>query len=255
MVTYETKVWEKDWRFILKGNYLKKVIERCDYPFAKRVIMINNVNDRTEVEHHARKRVQEGIIDAFYFVGDYEQEVLQHFGLTKDSFKGGYYYSIAELTSIYLCETEYLLHFSGDSFMAHKKNWIKPAIEIMEARPDIFTANPVWNHAFALAQKEAVEELSAFYIGRGFSDQCYLLRAREAKKNIYMEQNAHSDAVYPEYGGELFEKRVDAYMRNHNLYRLTSKEASYIHENFPYQKTIYTNTALLRLIFTKRRLR
>ena len=115
--------------------------------------MINNVNDRAAVEGYARKRVAEGIIDAFYFVGDYEKEVLQHFGLTKESFKGGYYYSIAELTSIYLCETEYLLHFSGDSFMAHKKNWVEAAITIMKSRPEVMVANAVWNFDFPLAKK------------------------------------------------------------------------------------------------------
>lgn len=40
-VTFETKVWEKDWEYILKGNYLEKVINSCNYNFDKKTIIIN----------------------------------------------------------------------------------------------------------------------------------------------------------------------------------------------------------------------
>ena len=50
------------------------------------------------------------------------------------------------------------------------------------------------------------------------------------KMGIFNEQHPDSER-YPVYGGELFEKRVDAYMRNHKLLRITSKHASYVHKN------------------------
>jgi hypothetical protein len=49
---------------------------------------------------------------------------------------------------------------------------------------------------------------------------------------MYNERHIDSER-YPRYGGELFEKRVDAFMRNHNFMRITSKKASYRHHNFP----------------------
>ena len=38
---------------------------------------------------------------------------------------------------------------------------------------------------------------------------------------------------YPRYGGDLFEKRVDSWMRNHAFHRLTWRHGSYEHRNFP----------------------
>jgi hypothetical protein len=60
----------------------------------------------------------------------------------------------------------------------------------------------------------------------------YLVRTSDFKERIYNENNSLSER-YPKYGGELFEKRVDAYMRNHDKYRITHNGISYISSNFP----------------------
>ena len=86
MVTFETKVWEKDWEYILKGDYLKKVIENCNYKFSSKHVIINNVKNRNIVEKFCQEKVDEGIIDCFYVIDDYEFEILEHFGLSKDDF-------------------------------------------------------------------------------------------------------------------------------------------------------------------------
>lgn len=90
MVTYETKVWEKDWEYILKGNYLEKIIAANNYEFAKRHIIINNVKKRHLVEKYCEQKIKEGIIDCYFVVEDYETEVLEYFDITKESFVGGY---------------------------------------------------------------------------------------------------------------------------------------------------------------------
>jgi hypothetical protein len=243
MVTFDTKVYEKDWKFLLRDGFLKKNIERCNYNFASKNLFINNVQNLKEVLHYANKLKNSKIIDNIYVVEEFEKEVLDFFNLTKESFKGGFYYSIAELTSIYLCSTKYLLHFSGDSFLQKfsKVPWIDESIVIMKENPDILVANPCWNFNFEEARMESFGELKNFYVGYGFSDQCFLVRVDRVRKDIYRETNPIS-ARYPEYGGELFEKRVDSYMRNHNLKRITSKNISYIHKNFPkkdFRKIIY----------------
>lgn len=232
MVTFETKVWQNDWEYILKGKYLDKVIEQCNYQFETRVLIINNINDRIEVEKYAIKKVEEGILDSYYFAEDYVDEVLCFFNIKKESFDGGYYYSIAELVGVYLCKTKYLLHFSSDSFLKNMGNqWIDEAINLFIDRNDIIVANPVWNDSFIQAKNESIEEIGNFYLSYGFSDQCYLIKTDIFKKQIYNNKNIESER-YPKYGGELFEKRVDSYMRNNNLYRITSKRVSYNHINF-----------------------
>jgi hypothetical protein len=234
MVTFETKVYENDWEHLLKGNYIDGMISRCNYNFSNKFLFINNVKDKGKVGSYAEKKVRSGILDAYYFVDDYAEEALAHFNISIDSFKKGYYYSIAELVSIFLCRTEYLLHFSSDSYLDDCKiNWIDKAIDIFKRRDDIIVANPAWNFKFNEARKESFSEIDDFYLGFGFSDQCYLIRTDVFKKSIYNESHVDSDIRYPKYGGELFEKRVNSYMHNHELFRITSKEVSYIHKNFP----------------------
>lgn len=239
MLTFETKVWENDWEFILKNNYLDKMIANCNFDFDQKTIIINNVKNRAIVEKHCEIKVKEGIIDAFYCVEDYAETVLDFFEIDLASFKGGYVYSIAELLGIYLCETEFLLHFSSDSLLKkNNSNWIKKGIKIIKNNPNIVLANPTWNYKFTEAKSEAASELEDFYVGSGFSDQCYLIKTAEFKNPIYNEKNPISER-YPSYGGELFEKRVDAFMRNNNKLRITHKENAYVSKNFPKNNWFY----------------
>ncbi len=233
MVTFETKCYENDWEFVLLGNYLKRMIETCNFKFSKRVLLINNVEDIEKVSYHAVKKIKAGVIDEFHVIEEHASSVLNFFNIDINSFNGGYYYSIAELTGIYLCTTKYLLHFSSDSLLEKTgKSWINEAIEIFKTRSDVFVANPTWDFRYEHAKEESFDSIGDFYLGYGFSDQCYLVEAERYRKPIYNEQHPASER-YPKYGGELFEKRIDSYMHNHDLLRITSKHLSYFHRNFP----------------------
>jgi hypothetical protein len=234
MVTFETKCWENDWEFILGGHYLDEMIDRCDFTFKERVLMINNVRNLSLVKRYADKKLKSNTIDAYYVVDEFAPKVLDFFHIEKDSFKGGYVYSIAELTSIYLCKTDYLLHFSGDSYMQiNNSHWIDKSLDLFSKRTDVVVANPTWNFMYEGVKAESFIEIDNFFINSQFSDQCYLIKTEVFKQPIYNETNKISDTRFPKYGGELFEKRVEAYMHNHNLHRITSKDVSYIHRNFP----------------------
>ncbi len=232
-VTFETKVYENDWRIVLRKGYLEKMIKRCNYDFKEVNLIVNNVQDKVKVGKVAEILKRQNIITEYYFVDDYESQVLNYFDLTKASFKGGYYYSISELTGIYVCSTPYLLHFSSDSFLEdNSENWIDPAIALMNNESNFIVANPVWNYNFNEAFGEVIGDQNDFYIGSGFSDQCYLIPVKVFREKIYNEYNEESER-YPKYGGELFEKRIDSFMKNNNKLRLTSTRVSYIHSNFP----------------------
>jgi hypothetical protein len=235
ILTIETKCYEKDWKIILTKSRLTKVFKRCDFKNAKRVVFINNVTSRDKVEKRVSKLKSKNIIDQYYFVEDYELEVLKFFNLKRENFTSGYYYSIQELTGIYLCDTPYLLHFAGDSILRKvgcHENWIESAIEIMNEENDFIVANASWDSTFKEPELEAFRKIDDFYIGQGFSDQCYLIKTADFKKPIYDLKHTESER-YPKYGGELFEKRVDSYMRVINKYRLTSKYGVYNHLNAP----------------------
>ena len=230
-VTFETKCWEKDWQHLLLTDRLAAMAKRNCYPFAERVLMINNVADYKHVCASAERAVQEGYITRYVVVEEYAKEVLDFFGLTREAFGRGYYFSIAELVSIYLCKTEFLLHYSSDAIAAHSTDWLPASITLFDHDPRVRVANLTWNNCFQEAQKHSMEENDNFYIGFGFSDQCYLIRPADFRARIYTEQHPAS-ARYPGYAGELFEKRVDSWMRNHNFLRATYRHASYLHINF-----------------------
>lgn len=232
-VTFEIKVYENDWKYILYGNYLEKLINNCNHDFFCKQLIINNVKNVEQVLKYATQKLNHGVIDKIIVVNEHEKTVLNYFNLQKESFKGGFNYSIAELTGIYFCETEYLFHFSSDSYLeSFGFDWIKKAAENLEKNNKFIVANPTWNNNFEEAKQESISEIDDFYVGYGFSDQCYLIKSNIFKAQIYNEKNIDSER-YPKYGGELFEKRVDAFMRNTNSLRITSKELSYVHVNFP----------------------
>lgn len=246
-ITFETKCYENDWKFLLQTRYLNEMAERCRIQFSHRQLIINNVNDRRQVCAYADRKVAEGAIDAYYLAEDYAAEALAFFGIEQESFGKGYCYSIAELVGLYLSRSDYHLHFSSDARMAsdHEDDWIGQAVELMDAHPEYAVANALWNRKTNEARKESFGETEHFFTGYGFSDQCYLVRNELFRQPIYNEKHPESER-YPAYGGELFEKRVDSYMRNHNLVRLTHKKASYLHRNFPKNKL--KKWALLKLM-------
>ena len=234
MVTFETKCYENDWELMLKTDYLKTMIERCNYNFEKKVLYLNNISDLNSAMNAAELAVEKKIIDEYYIVENYAAAALQFFDIDINSFNGGYYYSIAELVGIYLCKTPYLLHFSSDSIMSKNSNneWIYSALDEMNRNPKIICANPVWNFAINEAIHDSFFENKNWFFEQGFTDQCYLIPTKIYKDKIYHHKNKFSER-YPKYGGELFEKRVDAYMRNSESLRITNKHSSYLNSNIP----------------------
>jgi len=232
-ITLETKVWENDWELILKTSRLKELVNRCKHRFDKKILYINNVKNPSEVERYAQRMIDEGILDQFIHVDQYAEQALGFFELDKQKLGKGYYYSIAELVSIYLTETTHLLHFSSDA-MPEKNiplNWLNQGIQVLQENPQVKVFNLAWDKKYKEVQAESIDENSNFYLGYGFSDQMYLIRTADFKAPIYEEVNAESER-YPSYGGELFEKRVDSWMRNHQFLRATYKHGSYLHKNF-----------------------
>jgi hypothetical protein len=209
------------------------MIERCNHAFNQKILYINNVQDYSKVAQVADRLIRSGVIDQYVKVSDYAGEALEFFSLSKDKLGIGYYYSIAELVSIYLTKTEYLLHFSGDSIVSKKTatQWLRDGIETLRNNNNVKVFNLTWNEEYSAAKKEAdYDDLLNGY-GFGFSDQMYLIRSADFKKPIYEFYDPASER-YPKYGGELFEKRVDSWMRQNNFLRATYKKGSYLHKNF-----------------------
>ena len=233
-LTVETKVWEKDWKFILKKGFIKKVMLDLGQNASMRLLFINNVDRPTEVARYADKLIHDGVLDDYVFVDDYASAALDFFKMDREDLGKGYYYSIAELVSIYLCDTDFLAHFSGDATVEDDVplTWFDAATELLRDRAEVSVVNLAWDLKFSEVDKDSMFLEETFAYGYGFSDQMYIIRSDEFKEDIYTYSHPDSDR-YPRYGGELFEKRVDSWMRVRNRLRATSRQWSYRHSNFP----------------------
>jgi hypothetical protein len=232
-VDFETKCWEKDWRLISDSSYIGRMIARCNYAFRKRRVIINNVADVSVVAKAMDRLVEARVIDEFSIAEELADATLSAYEIDPASFKGGYPYSIAELVGVRASSSDYILHFSSDSIMEGRirpAQWVEQALDVMRVRDDVVVANPAWNWRFRKAAAASVEDLTNFYVSCGFSDQCYLIKRSVFDSPIYNYQHDASD-IYPEYGGNSFEKRVFCFMRACDKKRITHKAESYWHRN------------------------
>lgn len=236
-IAFETKVWEQDYRQVLTSERLEEAIGRNMHDFDQRTVFVNNVDHPSSVMRRADRLVDRGLLDAVVLVQDHADAALTHFGLTREALGRGYVYSISELVGLYLSNSEYVLHFAGDTVLAAPYEWLPAALSMMEARPEVAVANVSWTATTEAVRSECTAEDGQFLLGQGFSDQMYLVRAKEFKSGIYGETNPASER-YPAYGGDLFEKRVDAWMRNHGRLRATWIGGHYVHQNIRRPPTV-----------------
>lgn len=237
-LTIETKCWSGDWRWVLNAHRFEVLRDRCEGVDAVWTVWINNGPGVMQMTTAADRLFQLGLIDTWGVVSDFARITLDQLNISIASFSGGYYYSIAELVGICQCSTKFLLHFSGDSMplcSEAESRWLTTLIKGLDDHPSWSVANLTWDNKFDEARRDSSVIQEPWAIGYGFSDQMYLLRAAEFKLPIYDEVNV-AGSRYPSYGGNLFEKRVDAYMRNHGRQRATLLTGAYRHKNYPKSK-------------------
>jgi hypothetical protein len=231
-VTLETKCWEHDWKRILESEWLRLLAERNAYPFSEKILMINNVKNYSVVSQCAERAIQQGWISKYIIVEERAAEALDFFSISRKSLGIGYRYSIAELVGIFLCQTDFLLHYAGDCMPAAASDWVSRSVGFMSQDPRIKVCSLYPGEDPGGEKPGLVGKTGDFYIGQGFSDQCYLVRTEDFRQRIYNESHPAS-ARYPKYGGELFEKRIDSWLRNNGHLAASFKHAYYIHKNWP----------------------
>lgn len=231
--TYVTNCWEGDWYHVLSDSRLKQIMNNNSYNFDDRTLIINNIKPDTvkSISKAIDNALKIGAFNNFYFVDHHYKNALDAVGLKREDIGVGYNYSISEWVAIYLCNTEYLVYYMGDAIADSAHDWITPSINLMGKYENVKVCNPLWSYKYNEAKVESRYELDDFYIGDGFSDQCFLIRKNDFCKGIYNER--HPDEIkFPAYAGDSFERRVYCWMRNNNILRGTYKHCSYIHRNW-----------------------
>jgi len=230
-VTFATSVYEKDWKEVLSTGRLEQMIASANYPFVHKLLVVNHIEPDAELLATIDQLKRSGVIDQIEFSHMWRNRVLDYFDISQHNLMPGYNYLIQNLTALYFCPSEYLLWFTCDSMVENDIDWIDPAIAMMQKHERVVVANPTWNMEFNQAKAESSGEIDDFYYGYGFSDQCCLLPIKRYHQAIYNSDHRRSKR-YPHYAGYSFERRIDSWMQNNSLLRITHKKASYRHQNF-----------------------
>lgn len=243
--SFATSCWEKDWRLILLDpSYLakKQIANQC-FPFQEHLLIINNVKDLSAVKKAADEKVQEGVLTRYIVAEEIANEMLVFFQLKRSDFRVGqdakdyegvnpdwiYYNALGPLSAIYSAHAEYLLFLTGDVRLDKPVRWIERSMKVMEKKKNVGVANLVWNEMYGEAKKESYRTTWNFYFAnQGFSDQLFLVNRPLFCRPIYGEIRPDS-SHFPR--GDVFEKRVFSFLKNHGLQRITYRRGSYTHEN------------------------
>lgn len=234
-VSFFTNCYEADWEALLCTGRLAEMIDRCNYQFSFRGLIINNVSKPDLVKAWAEKAIEEKVIDAYYFSADYSDLVLDSFKITRRSFRldffDGYWYSMGPLTALYVCPTPWLLYFTCDCMINRDatSNWIDEAMLIMQSDPCVACATPMWDYKPKDLVFPAYDQNQEWVIAPGFSDQVFLVSTARFRQPIYGYYHPSCDG-FPVYAGNLFERRVNGFLHTKSLVRIVHLTISYSHE-------------------------
>ncbi len=222
-------VWGSYFRQILADDWIRQISHNCGYAFDERVLLVNDISEHilNEFDSLLLKRMRDRSIDRALMTDELSAALVQY-GLKPSDFTRHSHASISDLVAISDCKSEYIVYFAGDCVPWGRSNWVSDGIKILREREDVLVVNPTWNGFYEHSKVENIEEREEYFLGHGFSDGCYLARTADLKADIYHETNPESDRIYCAAHGNTFEKRVNAYMRNHSKYRVTLKNACYI---------------------------
>jgi hypothetical protein len=242
--------FERDYRQVLADGFMRQKARALCYGFSRVVVSINNVNDRGEAERLAVGAVKRGEISSFVFVADALPNALESCGLTLHNLGRVRHYVDFALVAIHAAEAEFLLYCCAEVEMEQPCDWVTPAIEKLRSNPLLLVANPAWASDPSGADREALLSEGPYRLGYGFSDQIFLVRAERLRRPVYGYQHPAGERYPMSDVGDIFEKRIDAFMRCEGLLRLTDTRAVYRHrgaEGTGYPRAAFWKRALRRM--------
>lgn len=221
--------FERDYIKVLSPGFMAEKAAQFRYPFSRIVVSINNVRDAEDARRLAAKAVQRGEIDAYVEVEKLLPKALSVCGLKPKDLGIVRHYIDFALVAVVSAQPDYLLYCCAEVEMAEAFDWVTPALRALEKNSQILVANPLWASDPGGMERESIRREGHHFLGRGFSDQCFLVDAGRLAKPIYGYKHPAGERYPMSDVGDIFEKRVDAYMRHNGLLRLTDPRASYIH--------------------------
>jgi hypothetical protein len=225
--------FERTYRRVLEPGAVAAIADDNRHSFARRVVLINNVNDRADASHRAQRLLDSGEIDEVHFVADRLEEALGVAGLRRKELEPLLHYSDAPLVAAALAGSRWLLYWDAEARLLEPVDWITPALELMKRDERVMIANPSWeppgdDGRRPGVERETIEAREGFALGPGFSDQVFLARRSVLAAPIY-GQRCIVEITYPTaHKARIFEARVGAHMRHRERLRATSLATTYV---------------------------
>lgn len=223
--------WEGSYRGLLVPGVLGTRFAMHRYPFARRVLTINNVDNQQAVLALAEAAIMRGECDEYILVADALSIALERCGLHIADIQSVLHFVDFHLVTVATAQADFILHTAGDVQLTQPFDWVSDAVARLKEDEKLLIANPGYAHHPGLAAKEATSFDDPYWVGFGFSDQCFLGATRRLAVPIYNEWNFLSNRYPMTHIGRIFEARIDAYMRNHQLLRLTDSRVEYMHNS------------------------
>jgi hypothetical protein len=212
-------VFERTYREVLRPGQVLARAQQHSYPFARRVILINNVDDPDELQSRLDPLLSSGEITEVHFVEERLDEALRKTGLTRGELEPVLHYSDCSLVALTLPGSPFVAYVDAEVHLAEEHDWITPALQMMQEDKRVAVANPDWTPS--TLEAETREMHGQFALGYGFSDQLYLVKREEFAAAIYGYWCPMSWRYPLSHFAAVFEQRVDSYMRTHGRLRAT----------------------------------
>jgi hypothetical protein len=228
-VSFFTQCYDKDYQFVLNEERLTKSIENCNFNFNEKAIVVNISNEYQDIIKKCEELKSKNIITDFYLIKDYVKEICNQYNIEERDFenKKSFYINLYNLASIFLCKSDYLVFFTGDSICTKKSCWVQDSIDQLSLGKPYFITNLEWEGGYI---NEHYDENDKFRFSRvSVSDQNYLVK-RDLVLSPDIVECRSLTKEFPH--GDTFESRLYNYMENNDLVRCIHKTGKYLHQNF-----------------------
>jgi len=224
-VMFATDCYEANYSKVFGLEFSMKHL-MCSYPFEKRAIVINNVEN------------EEFVYDIFSYQGDctdiilasdQAQLALEFFNLGhKDPSEGkAYYVDLPKAVALYKAYTDgmkYLCYFEADCRLITVSDWVSRGISDIEKQDKVITASPVNFNSYGNLE-----------LGQIFSSQVFLIPVEpfcsDEVRSVLFNNDSPTFVIeggrYEDYSW--FEHNIAKFLRDNNLFKKTYFDVLYFH--------------------------
>lgn len=225
--------WENNIRSVLEIGTLDRLVSQHQFPFATTTLIINNVENRSEVVRLATAAVERGEIDRYVFADEHDASAARLFGVSRRRLGRFWNWGNAHMVAYVLDPApgvprdRWILISDVDCHLIDRFDWITPSLHLLERRPEILMAMPSWGDEGSISDTvhlEADDYDSGFALVPGYCDVHVLTDPRRLLKYESPLRHVHwwsspISARFESPGFQILGGMLDAFMRMNRLYR------------------------------------